>query len=79
MADSDVQLAIILQRLEALTDITRVGLDDLRRIMADHETRLRELETSATQLRERMTLWQMGQAAFTTIAASIAALLGRNS
>jgi len=75
--DSDTQLAVIVQKLDSLSETMRSALDDLRRLNADHETRLRDLETATTQLRERMTLWQLGQAAFATIAATVAAIVGR--
>ena len=38
----------------------------------DHEQRLRVLETIAIQLKERMSIWQLAQAGYTTVASAIA-------
>jgi len=42
----------------------------------DHESRLRKLEEIATILKERMSIWQLAQAGYTTIAATTAAAIG---
>lgn len=42
----------------------------------DLEERLRQLEISHGRLSERMTLFQLGQAFFTTITATISAAIG---
>jgi len=42
----------------------------------DHESRLRKLEEIATILKERMSIWHLAQASYTTIAATMAAAIG---
>jgi hypothetical protein len=44
---------------------------------SDHEIRLRDLEDMTARLSERMTIWQLGQAAFTAVAAVLAAAYGK--
>lgn len=65
-----VTLALIVQKLDALT----VTVKDA---VSDHERRLRELEEASARLQERMTLWQLAQAGYSTVAAAIAAAIGR--
>ena len=38
----------------------------------DHESRLRKLEEIAITLKERMSIWQLAQVGYTTIASAIA-------
>ena len=78
MADENVQLALIVQKLDGLIHDIAQSIDEQRRINVDHENRLRNLEKSVTQMGERLTLWQTGQAFFTTVAATLAALFGVN-
>jgi len=69
----DTQLALILQRLEALTVMVREGRDEQRKINDDHEERLRLLE----RLAGSAPVWHGVQALFTAIASAIAAAIGR--
>lgn len=65
--------AMILYRLSQIEGKVDRALDD-------HEVRLRKVEDELARLSERLTLWQLGQAVFTTVvgavAAAVAALLG---
>ena len=62
--------SLLVERVSSLT--TKVD-----KVVDDHETRLRDLETATTQFRERMTLWQIGQGVYATVASVVAAAIGR--
>ena len=64
------QLALLVQKVDALTT-------QVTRLADDHESRIRLIETSITKLGERITLFQGVQIIFATIAAAIAAIIGR--
>jgi lipid II:glycine glycyltransferase (peptidoglycan interpeptide bridge formation enzyme) len=64
------QLTLLIYKIDELTR-------EVRRINEDHEKRLREVEESVTRLSERMTIWQIGQAAYSSVVAAIAAVIGR--
>lgn len=71
---SDIRLLVqaIGAQTEAIGNLARsIGDSHL-----DHEARLRKLEEIATILKERMSIWQLGQAGYTTVAAAIAATIG---
>ena len=42
----------------------------------DHESRLRKLEEIAITLKERMSIWQLAQVGYTTVASAIAGAIG---
>jgi len=64
-----VTLALIVQKLDALTA-------EVRKVNEDHEDRLRVLEKQVGQLAERLSIWQLGQAAFTSVVGVIASVIG---
>jgi hypothetical protein len=64
------QLMLLVYKIDELTH-------EVRRINEDHEKRLREIEENVTRLSERLTIWQVGQAAYSSIAAVIAGFFGR--
>ena len=43
----------------------------------DHEGRVRTLEDAQARMSERISLWQTGQAVYTTIASIVASVVGR--
>ena len=73
MTDSEnTQLALLAQKVEALTF-------QVEKLLSDHEERLRTLETSITQLRERMTVWQIIQTSYATVVGIVAGAFGKQS
>ena len=71
MTDSEnTQLALLAQKVDALTW-------QVEKLLNDHEERLRVLEISITQLKERMTVWQIVQSAYSTVVGIVAGAFGR--
>lgn len=77
------QVALVLERLGALTTLVRESRDEQRAINADHETRLRSLEAEQASLSgridrvsDRIPLWQGAQATYATAAAFLSWLFG---
>jgi len=68
----DTQLALILFQLKSLTDAVEKQNED-------HEARIRLLEGTVGRLSERLTIWQIGQSLWTTVASVIAAVVGKNT
>jgi hypothetical protein len=75
--DESTQLALLVQEVRALRQAVEKNNED-------HETRIRLLESGASELKskivalqERLTLWQIFQVIFTTTIGSIAAFLRR--
>lgn len=62
--------ALILYRL---TQIER----KLDSTMADHERRISQLEQGQIRITERLTIWQIGQGVYASVAALAAALVSR--
>ena len=62
--------------LETNTDIRELR-NELRKTLDEHEKRLQQVEKDQTRMSERMTLWQLGQAAFTTSVGGLVAFLRR--
>ena len=62
----------------AIGDQTRAIGDLAKSIGAthlDHESRLRKIEEITITLKERMTLWNLAQTAYSTIAAAVASAI----
>ncbi len=75
--------AMILYRLSEISKKQDDAKADFKDFKDDYdeykkaiESRLRAVEDLQTRMSERLTIWNMGQAAFTTIAAAAAALFG---
>jgi len=66
--------------LTSQNQVTSALIEIIRTSHGDHENRLRVVEATTIQLKERMTVWQIVQASYSTLAAAGAALasfLGR--
>ena len=70
-------LELVVQKLDAL-------IFEVRRSVSDHEDRLRTLENERMpaleqkvgQLSERLSLWQLGQAVFTSVVGVVSSAIG---
>lgn len=67
------------QSIAALAQAVSAQTNLLSSQFIDHESRIRVVERDTIQLKERMPVWQIAQASWTSIAAAVAALLGRGS
>lgn len=78
--DSQVatQLAVLTEAVKNLMTVVNSNHADVMGFVKDHETRLRALEESNTEIKARMTTFQMLQAAYTTIGTAIAAIIGKS-
>jgi uncharacterized coiled-coil protein SlyX len=78
----EIEIALLNQTITQL-NVTLVGMNsdikdlraDIRKTLDDHDIRIRKVETDQIKLSERLTLWQVGQAIFTTSIGSLASLL----
>ena len=61
---------------ERLRGEIKADIEELKKNIGDHETRLRSLETSNTNLTARLAMSQIIQTTFTTIASAVAAVIG---
>lgn len=97
MADEDkqtqsitqaTQIALLIQKVDTLTDSNRDDFNgiraqistleaNLRKPLDDHETRLRLVESQLGKLQERLTTWQIFQVVFTSAAAGVSAFFKR--
>lgn len=75
--DFNTELALLTQEVKTLNTTLLATNAELKRLVEDHEKRIRDLEKSQTQLTERLTLWQLGQAAFTSLVGGIVAFTRR--
>jgi len=55
------------------------GLDELKETVGEERDKREALGNRVTALEGRVSIWQAGQAAFTAIAAAIAAAIGRSN
>jgi len=60
--------------LTSQNQVTSALIEIIRTSHGDHENRLRVVEASTIQLKERMTVWQIVQASYSTLAAAGAAI-----
>jgi len=60
--------------LTSQNQVTNALVEIIRTSHTDHEMRIRAVEVSTIQLKERMTVWQIVQASYSTLAAAGAAL-----
>ena len=75
--DFNTEMALLTQEVKILNGTLLATNMELRRLVQDHEDRIRDLEKSQTQLTERLTLWQLGQVAFTSLVGGVVALIKR--
>ena len=61
---------------ERLRDEIRSALDDIKKDISDHETRLRNLEKNTTEISTRLAVSQIIQTTFATVASAVAAIIG---
>lgn len=76
--DPSTQLALLVQEVRGLASATQSNHAEIKSILQDHETRIRFVEGKVTEISARQTMLTMIQSAFTTIAATVAALVGRS-
>lgn len=75
--DVNTQLALVIQKLDALAITTSQNHSETRAMLQDHEQRLRALEKSNTEISAKMTMANIVQSTFTAIASTVAAMVGR--
>lgn len=75
---SDTQMAVILEKLNAIAKKQDEQYADIRSLLNDHEQRIRKVEGLVTEINARQTMLAMAQGAFTTVASAIAALFGKS-
>lgn len=80
------QLALLVQGVKSLSETVDRNQDEIRGMVADHETRLRKLAEDQAiangeigKLKERQGTLAIIQAAFTAVASAVAAVVGRQS
>lgn len=82
-SDDSRTLALLVQKVDTLTDYLREKMDSYEKRMDGYERRLHDLEaahvttnTAVVRLAERLSSWQMVQGAYASILAAIAAWWG---
>lgn len=78
MDDAATQIALVIQKLDALARTTDSNHNEVCRLIQDHEARIRSLERNVTEISARNTMMQLIQGTFTAIASSVAALIGKS-
>lgn len=63
--------------LSTQNTVTAALVEIIRTSHGDHETRIRRVEETTTQLKERMNMWQVLQTAYSTVVGVIAGFFGR--
>lgn len=79
MSDDTTQIALLAQKIDGLFSLVGTNHGEIKALMLDHETRLRDLERSTTEISARLTMLTMIQSAFTAVASGVAALIGRSN
>ena len=75
--DLHTELALLRQATQGLNETIQRLEKVISDKQEDHETRLRVIEKQQAQLAERLTLWQLGQMAFTTTIGAMVAFIKR--
>ena len=71
------QVRLIQQSINALASKADEHHNDICKLISDHETRIRLLETSATEMKARQTNLAVIQGVFTAIGSTVAAVFGK--
>lgn len=75
--DNEQSLALINQKVDTVIGQLTYYTTELRKLIDDHESRLRTIETGLTEVKGRVTTWQFLQGGFTSIVGFVATVLGR--
>jgi hypothetical protein len=67
--------ALLDQKLDQVLANQAADRELVTKVLDDHEKRIRVVEAAYARLSERLTLWQMFQASFTTIVGAISTIV----
>lgn len=76
-SNTSSEIALMRQAMTQMVEGQKELKELLYEQIKDHEGRLRALERTTTELSARLTMWQIIQTTFTTVASAIATILGR--
>jgi hypothetical protein len=79
LATLQTQLALLLQKVDSLTQTEAQNHMEIKSMLTDHETRIRQLEKTSTEINAKMTMQNIIQSSFTAIASTLAAVVGKTS
>ena len=65
-AEENTQLALLFQEVRTLRESVDRNNELQQKALDDQDTRLRSVEAAIISLKERLTLWQAGQAVYAT-------------